>query len=296
MRYLRVILLVLLLAVINIGCLHRSEISLNPWKWSQQDLGKDAIYMQYIIVDRPLGDPTMDQLIWNELDEMVVPTEQRPAMEENGFRIGLISGNVPSTVQDLIAAPHHPKGRRFRNLIANQWRSIDIGDPIPSGSVIVKKPGEAQSQTMIALEKAQCSLSLRPKTKENGQIQLEIVPELQHEEKKNWLNVGTNHLFRDRNIEKLNQLAWKVTLSRGDYLVIGTYASEKSSLGNTFFVKENELESHQQLIILMVGSFNKGTDYQFANDDDSSPSKRTVIPLAEQTTRGFFPNVKSQNR
>src|SRR5262245_47226108 len=80
--------------------------------------GPDAVYIEYVLVERPLGDTRLNQGAWESADEQVLAAETRAVVETNGFRVGLLGGLISSEVDVLLQYPKSTLGQRQRRLYA----------------------------------------------------------------------------------------------------------------------------------------------------------------------------------
>jgi hypothetical protein len=51
-------------------------------------------------------------------------------------------------------------------------------------------------------------------------------------------------------VEEFNGLRWECTIGQGEYIVLGTQANRRNTLGGTFFVPEGEPPRTQWLLVL----------------------------------------------
>src|SRR3954463_6935522 len=74
---------------------------LRPATWldrvrsGQTPLGPDSVLLEVYLIERPVGDPAINQEVWASADEQVVALERKGQLEENGFRVGHIIGMTP---------------------------------------------------------------------------------------------------------------------------------------------------------------------------------------------------------
>ena len=69
---------------------------------------RSAATLQVAILTRPFRDEAINDAVWSVADEQVVAPEARRALEANGLRVGLITGDLPAEVE---CDPRRPRRR-----------------------------------------------------------------------------------------------------------------------------------------------------------------------------------------
>ena len=134
-----------LLLLSSLGCLSDRENRLSRFRSITQSTSPDALYLDYVVVERPIGDHILDQKIWNEIDEMVIAVDSRPSTKGNGFRIGVMGGLISPDLQSLIKNPKNQQGVRRRQVQTNVAKNINIGNSILECEFQVTSPGEEKN-------------------------------------------------------------------------------------------------------------------------------------------------------
>src|SRR5579871_943260 len=73
-------------------------------------VGEDVVYLDFAVLEKPLGDSFFNRELWSDTDEEalradgdpIVSLERKTALQKNGFRIGQISGVLPTKLQDML--------------------------------------------------------------------------------------------------------------------------------------------------------------------------------------------------
>lgn len=187
--------LLLLAALAIAGCttpVHKGKSPLTPAQmWS------DTVVLDVFSVRYPFGDATINEKLWEEIDEQQFPPELRERLTRNGFRAGLVSGQMPVELSKLLElsdkpAPDATLGEtKIGDLQAEprvlrrhlQLRAGGSGELVASGiypelAVLLCEPGQLGGQTY---SQAQGILAVKPIPQPDGRIRLELVPELHHD-------------------------------------------------------------------------------------------------------------------
>ena len=107
MRPARRELIALLAAVTTIcGCtptLSKGKLSLAPAQMSPDSVGLELFFVRC-----PFGDPDVNTKLWQEIDEQHLPADLRERLARNGFRAGVVSGQIPVELSKLLELGDKP--------------------------------------------------------------------------------------------------------------------------------------------------------------------------------------------
>ncbi len=67
------------------------------------DLAEDGVQLEVISVHFSQHDDELNGSIWKEIDEQQLPLTVRRRLADNGFRVGMVSGQLPSALMRLLA-------------------------------------------------------------------------------------------------------------------------------------------------------------------------------------------------
>lgn len=245
---------------------------------------RDSVTLETFSVRLPQDDLARDAAIWREVDESKVPPELRGLLAENGFRAGVVGGQLPAAVQELLAVRQSPDGNppsaqpdsaeaqatgglqqgnvvTFDGEPAIQIRQMQIrpdrrGEIVVSSTydelpLLVRHGGRVTGQTH---EQAQCVLGLTTKPHADGRVALRLVPEVHHGQPQRWFD-GTRGVLEfeiRRPRETLDELALDVVLSPGEYLVLSDLPARGGSLGARFFADESTASPQRKLLFIRL--------------------------------------------
>jgi len=65
-------------------------------------MSADSVVLEMFFVRFPFGDPAANDTLWKEIDEQHFSAEVRGRLSRNGFRAGMISGNLPAELSNLL--------------------------------------------------------------------------------------------------------------------------------------------------------------------------------------------------
>jgi hypothetical protein len=197
-------------------------------------MSPDSVVIEFALVD--LADSKSGQAaeLWRGVDEQQIPVETRQKLARHGFRCGVVGGQLPSWLSDELAN----QSRRLEldesertavvsDLLterriqcrANQRRSVPVGVNCKELEVAT---GENDTEPPRKYKDAQCHLALTVNPKGDGQVELELVPEIQHGPMhQRW--IGRDGLFRldaSRDSVRYDDLKVAATLLPGQTLVL----------------------------------------------------------------------------
>jgi hypothetical protein len=258
-----------LLALLSFGGCTKPFIKNNdPLKPAR--MSPDSVALDVFFVRFPLGDAQANDDLWQEVDEQHIPADVRKRLGQNGFRVGILGGQVPIALSQLLELSGKPAPgngpdekpvdqidteprvqRRHMPLhagTAGQIVASGIYDQLP---VLVSSTGELHGQTYYD---AQGMLSVTAKPLGDGQVRLDIVPELHHDQAhQRW--VGDQGVFRldsARPKRTFDDLGVSATLAPGAMLVMTSLPSRPGSLGHHFFTDTKDRAEQKLLVVRLA--------------------------------------------
>jgi hypothetical protein len=261
--------LVLLLAIVAImGCnapLRHGKSPLMPAQMSPDSVGLEMIFVRF-----PFGDPTVNEKLWNEIDEQQFAPELRERLTRNGFRVGLVSGQIPTELSKLLQLTDKPAptGEREKTKIEDLeteprvfGRHVQLrpGQPsviLASGvyeqlPVLMWESGRVCGQTY---NQAQGIFTVKSFPQSDGRVRLEMAPELRYGQQRTRFvggNQGISRLEAGQPKREFDDMTLTADLAPGTMLVISSLANRPGSLGHHFFT-ENDGKLEQKLLIVRL--------------------------------------------
>lgn len=210
-------------------------------------MSPDSVVVEFAMIDLNSVAGTRTAELWREADEQQIPVETRRTLAQHGFRCGVVGNQLPSWLtEELVSQSKHLKldesdqtavvsdllmERRIQSR-ANQRRTVPVG--LKCQELIVGRD-EPDSPPPRKFADAQCHLSLTVAPKGDGQVALELVPEIQHGPMhQRW--IGQDGLFRleaSRNSVRFDELQTAATLLPGQTLILSA-SPENGGLGQAF--------------------------------------------------------------
>jgi hypothetical protein len=229
------------------------------------------------------------QQLWEEVDEQSLPVEVRRRLARNGFRVGVLAGQIPTKLAHLLELRDKPVGDITQSLTPKeladpprttlrhlQTRAGELNEITTSGvydqmPVLLTDSGELGGHTY---NQAQGVFGLKVNPQPDGRVQLDLTPEVQHDQVRQRL-VGDQAMFRYVNVRpkrSFDDLRITPVLSAGAILILGCQIDRVGSLGHYFFheLAGGEEKLQTKLVLIRVG--------QTQNDDLVSPPP---LPLSQ---------------
>lgn len=254
----------------------------------------ESAVLEVFFVRCPMGDTNANTTLWEQVDEQPFPNETRLQLARNGFRVGLVGGQVPlglSRLLDLSVAPTPgPSNRVEAAQMQDDPRVIrrhlqvrpgtrqeiiasEVYDELP---VLVSESGQLAGQTYL---QAQGMLALKTANLRDGQVKIDLVPEIHHgQTRQRWVaGQGMYRLDAGRDKKAFDALAISAALGRGQMLVMTCLPSRPGSLGYHFFADQRAGHADQKLLIVRLS--------QAQHDDlvlpDEQPDTKPAIPAPQ---------------
>ena len=262
-----VLLLPAILALTLAGCTTPAVEGKSPL--SAVQMSPDSCVLEVCFVRFPFGDPEVNQQLWQEVDEQQFPADLRRRLSRNGFRLGLLDGQIPAALSKLLEMKDEsrptvgasqidlaaldseaPPVKRHLEIRAGQPKMIIASGVYDQLPVLICEPGELGGETY---SQAQAVLVVKTFPQGDGRVRVELVPELQHGElRQRW--VGQDGMWRleaGRQRRVFEEMAFSATLSPGCMLLASSLPDRPGSLGHHFFTEDNgKLE--QKLLVLRL--------------------------------------------
>jgi len=259
-------------------------------------MSPDSCVLDVFFVRFPLGDDDANGPLWNEIDEQRVPGELRRQLAQNGFRVGLVGGQMPIRLAQMLeltdktatagqcqqvrlsemeSAPpvvrHHlqlPPGRRREIVASGMYDRLSVLRSTPDGVC-----GESFSE-------AQGVLAVEAFPQSDGRVRLEFVPEVHYGQYAPRI-AGHQQAFRietSRLQRAFDEMAFSLALTPGEMLVVSGVPSRPGSLGHRFFTHVCAGRQEQKLLVIRLS--------QTQHDDlfsppDVPPSNNRSLALSD---------------
>src|SRR5262249_32615279 len=135
------------------------------------------------------GDSFLNEEVWLAADEQAISFDRKAALEENGFRIGVMGGAKPVRLQTLLASEKTCNGRR---LFVHKDRpaTISLGPPVAACRFELMRDG---SGTPVQFERAEYALEAVPALVRDASIKLVLTPEIKHGDSRLIPGVAEDH-------------------------------------------------------------------------------------------------------
>ena len=220
----------------------------------------------------PPGEPDLNGRVWEEVDEQHFPIEVRRKLEKNGFRAGILAGQIPPSLARLLDLKDKPSASgevqqvKIADLVtparvssqhlqtrAGQRYEIAASGVIEKMPILVSEAGEIRGLTY---EQAQGIFALHVAPQPDGRVQLELVPEIHHgQNRQHW--VGDQSIFRletGRPKRAFEELKLAAVMGPGAMLLLGSQPNRPGSLGHYFFLEGNGRDDRldQKLILVRL--------------------------------------------
>jgi hypothetical protein len=268
--------------------------------WTTAPMGKsvlqparmspDSVVIEFAMLDLADSAEGPDTDLWRGVDEQQISVQTRQKLAQHGFRCGVVGGQLPAWLSDQLATQNKrlelDESQRtavVSDLLterriqcrANQRRSVPVGINCKELEVGMTETG---AEPPRKYRDAQCHLALTVNPKGDGQVELELVPEIQHGAMhQRW--IGRDGLFRldaSRDSVRYDELKVVATLLPGQTLVLS--ASPAAGGLSTAFASQSgsTLESVSHL-----------------PDKAASPNKLVLLRLAQTQFDDLFSPLQS---
>jgi hypothetical protein len=265
----------LMAAAVLSGCAPWQPIGQSNLLLKPIELADDGIELELITVRFPLGDETLNGAIWNEIDEQQTPLAVRRALEENGIRTGIVGGQLPPALAQVIAAAEKqpetrteaasrleetpPVSRQQMQLHSGWHGEIVATETCQELPLLMCEDGQLCGRTYPS---AQGILESKAHASGDRRVTLHITPELQYGEvRQKWASEDGRIVPQQGKPKRMfESLAFDATLSPGQLLVLTTVPERSGTLGQFLFTEspsgpqESEERTQKLLVVRLAQS------------------------------------------
>jgi hypothetical protein len=229
--------------------------------------------LKLAVLTRPLGDPGLGEALWRVVDSQVVGSEATAALEANGLRAGIATGELPQEVRAILDAP--PPNQVHPALVIvpdGDSTQVELGAARDELDLLLNRNGSVGGKRYKDV-KGYLRLSAS-RSGESG-VALRVTPELHHGPvRPGWgaapgggaaLAPAQLVMKNGQQEETFRDLAATLKLHVGQVAVIGPIPEARGSLGR-FLMTATEANSDREVQkVLMVWA---------ARSDDEVPEPR----------------------
>jgi len=276
------------LALCASGCAIWKEAATEPAPLPTPKMSSDSVRLEIGFLQLAPQDEAVAAQLWSELDEQHLPLALRNRLSANGIRCGLCGTQLPQPLTDLIEQACCPisvndegeseqrvdqqsrLSQRHLHCRAGRRAEIASSQTIPNMALLTRGADGVRGKT---LTDAQCLLAVKTHPQGDGQVKVELTPEVHHgQPKQSW--EGQNGVFRQvtsRDREVLADLQLAGTLSPGQTLVLSS-TEPSLGLGQHFFTESDESGQPARKLLLIR--------LTHTQHDDLFAPERILAPIA----------------
>lgn len=233
-------------------------------------MSPDSVVLEMFFVRFPFGDSSANDKLWEEIDEQQFPPALRERLAKDGFRVGMVSAQVPAELAKLLQLSDKPEAadelggtpvdateqeprvlRRHLQLRANQRSEIISSSVYENLPLLTSEAGQISGQTY---HQAQGIFAIKSLPQPDGRIRLELTPELHHgQPQQHW--VGKQGMWRletGRPKRAFDDMTLTAELTPGAMLVLSSLPNRPGSLGHYFFTDDDGTRLEQKLLIVRL--------------------------------------------
>ncbi len=261
----QIVALLALLALAGCSSLRVAKSPLMPTQMSPDSVVLDMFFVRF-----PFGDATVNEKLWEQIDEQQFAPDLRERLAQNGFRVGVVSGQMPVELSKLMELSDKPAPtgrlegvdvsnletqprvvRRHVQTRAGQGTEILASSIYPELTVLLRRSDQLSGATYPL---AQGVFTAKAFPQPDGRTRLQLVPELQHgEPRPQWdiRNQGVLRLVSDKPKEVYDDMAIAADLPCGAMLILSSLPNRPGSLGH-YFLTTNDGRLEQRLLIVRL--------------------------------------------
>ncbi len=243
----------------------KGKSPLRPAQMSDNSCALEIFFVRF-----PFDDPEANIQLWEEVDEQHFPARLRKHLASNGFRIGLVGGQMPITLSRLMELSDKPGPtgeavtteaaemqeeprvvRRQLHSRAGRRNEIVSSGTYEQLPVLIAADGQVGGQIY---HQAQAIWTVKTFPQSDGCVRLELVPELHYgRPRQRWVGgQGMLRLEAGRPRRVFNDMSTSAVLSPGAMLLMSSLPNRSGSLGHHFFSEEKGRLEQKLMVIRLA--------------------------------------------
>jgi hypothetical protein len=165
---------------------------------------------------------------------------------------------------------------------------LHLGPTQPQCQFEIRDAGAARE---ISLEKAQCTVLVKPTLTRDGRTKLQFVPHVEHGDmqmqprpRKDAAGIDRWEQQAERPAETFGNLAWEVVLAPNEYVLVGGRYDRPGTLGQAGFICRDPQAPAQRLLAIRTSRSVEAV--ALVSDGDEAAAEPRPAPLALQASLG----------
>lgn len=218
----------------------------------------DGLYVESVLLERPVGDPFLDRELWTGAVPLGGP-EGAALLAENGLRAAVLKGTPPARFRKLLDSEAETLGARAMTFAQRTDEVVPLTTTIDTCAFGLVTD-LANSREPQEFKQARGGVRVRPERLPDGRVRLWCEPEIQHGERKLHFRPTADATgfvtSEELPAEKFPALGFDTPLGPGDYLLVGWFADTPDTLGATLFAATSATGARQRVLVLRARVLN----------------------------------------
>lgn len=221
----------------------------------------DAVQLQIVFIERPVGDTLSADLVWKEVDTVgALPMQTRAKLLDHGFRVGQAGASPPPALQTLLGMTDEITNLDEGDELGFRGRRLGIRNgqetEIQTSEIWPERTMEFRTERgdeTIEFTQARCVLRLKPVRQANGWVRIDLTPEVHHGESRMRPTAGEEGwaLKGGQKTDVRHDLKFSVMLNTGEFAVISGDATRPETPGASFFERPTENGGRVQRVLVL---------------------------------------------
>ncbi len=211
----------------------------------------EGIYLETVLLERPLGDSFLDRELW-DVSLPVGSPETRVLLTENGMRAAVLAGNPPQKFQTMLESESEAISSRGLTFATRKEEVLPTSGPHASCEFgfLADLAGK---RIPVKLEQARCGIQVRPEGA-SGRVKITCEPQIQFGKRRDLFRPSEDHTgwvkIEEVPLARYSSLTFETTLGRNEFLLVGWRADQPNTLGETLFSVSADGRPRQRVLVI----------------------------------------------
>lgn len=240
-----------------LGCLfdsQRREMSLLGERLRPKTIepGPDGLFMDFIYLERPFGDSQLNGELWWSADDAVIDIGTRQKLEQHGFRVAVLGGQLPA-ILGLIFEEAELRDDRGQHLQLHSGTATQVQTSSQHERWFVAAMG---STPAAEYADAVGGVHAVPHITPDGLVTLSITPEIEYGEPRREFVPNRDFGTLDwaikigRHTRSFTELQFNTKLRSSQFLMLSCQPGGTDTLGGRFFTRIKDGRPMQRVVLI----------------------------------------------
>jgi hypothetical protein len=206
----------------------------------------------------PLGQISQNEKFWKQIDETRLGADLSRRLYDNGLRCGIVAKSQWSFFRDLVDDKSHPVVHQTIDGFRSDAVQLQLSRDVDAEDIFFfNSSGEPQGRTYKKCVNI-VALSFEPVARQPGVVHIALCPTIkQQADRVEYTPLDNEFESTYSKITRLYDAAVQADIPDDSFFIVspGPLASRSTSIGGSFFIKNDNTEQFEQVLLIVPTLF-----------------------------------------